>query len=141
MGRPVEFNEEILKKTAQYIGDCVDSAYTQIKTEGKDSTTFENKLKVKMPTKEGLAMYLCVSRETVYNWIDKYPEFAKLVEQIEAIQADRLINSGLSGDYNPTIAKVLLSKHGYVEKVESQNAHKIETLTEAEKKKLSRLLR
>jgi hypothetical protein len=34
-----------------------------------------------------------------------------------------LINNGLSGDYNPTIAKVLLSKHGYREEVKQDTEH------------------
>ncbi len=29
------------------------------------------------------------------------------------------MNNGLSGDYNPTIAKVLLTKHGYREGIEA----------------------
>ena len=32
---------------------------------------------------------------------------------LRAKQCVKLLNSGLSGDYNPFIAKALLSKHGY----------------------------
>ena len=34
-------------------------------------------------------------------------------------QADRLLNNGLSGNYNPTIAKVMLTKHGYREGIDN----------------------
>ena len=45
-------------------------------------------------------------------------EFSAIIEQLQAEQEDRLINNGLSGNYNPTIAKVLLTKHGYREGVD-----------------------
>lgn len=141
VGRPMEYGSEVIDKTKRYIQDCIDEPYQQIKTEGKDSTTWENKLKVKVPTKEGLALFLCVSRQTIYDWGKKYPEFAELLEQMMAIQADRLVQGGLSGEYNSTISKVMLSNHGYVEKVQSDNQHRLDTLTESEKKKLLKLLK
>ena len=139
MSRTSEFGEDILNKTREYIDKCVDEWYTQVKTEGKDSTTVDNKLKVRLPSIEGLAFYLCIARVTVYDWEKKFPEFAVLVDQIRNIQADRLINNGLSGDYNSTIAKVILTKHGYVDKTETE--HTISELSNEERKRLSKLLR
>ncbi len=139
MSRTSEFGEDILNKTREYIDKCVDEWYTQVKTEGKDSTTVDNKLKVRLPSIEGLAFYLCIARVTVYDWEKKFPEFAALVNQIRNIQADRLINNGLSGDYNSTIAKVILTKHGYVDKTETE--HTISELSNEEKKRLSKLLK
>lgn len=71
--------------------------------------------KVKIPTVEGLALFLGITRETLYNWEKLYPEFFSIMERLRQKQADALISNGLSGDYNPTIAKVLLTKHGYRE--------------------------
>ena len=139
MSRTSEFGEDILNKTREYIDKCVDEWYTQVKTKGKDSTTVDNKLKVRLPSIEGLAFYLCIARVTVYDWEKRYPEFAALVDQIRNIQADRLINNGLSGDYNSTIAKVILTKHGYVDKTETE--HTISELSNEERKRLSKLLR
>jgi len=139
VGRPPEFNQEVLEKANAYINSCLDSFYQQVKTEGKDSTTWDNKIDVKMPTIEGLAFYLTVSRQTVYNWEAQYAEFGEITERIKQIQADRLIQKGLSGDYNPTIAKVILGKHGYIEKVEETG--RPDRLTEAEEKKLRKLLK
>ena len=42
------------------------------------------------------------------------------MESLGAEQEDRLINNGLSGDYTSPISKLLLSKHGYSEKVEQE---------------------
>ena len=118
MSRTSEFGEDILNKTREYIDKCVDEWFTQVKTEGKDSTTVDNKLKVRLPSIEGLAFYLCIARVTVYDWEKKFPEFAALVDQIRNIQAGRLINNGLSEITIPP-SKVILTKHGYVDKTEA----------------------
>ena len=117
-GKNPIYNETFIDKTLEYINLCKDKAYTQIKTQGNKTITYENKLKVKIPTIEGLAVYLGVSKQSVYVWRNKYPEFDEVVEKLLAVQADLLINNGLSGDYNPTISKVLLTKHGYREGME-----------------------
>ena len=112
-GRPIEYNEEILITAREYITSCVDVIEEYHKTRGDKSDSFDRIVRVKLPTIEGLAVYLKIARITVYDWEDKYPEFSYIVNELRLIQADRLINNGISGDYNPTIAKVLLTKHGY----------------------------
>lgn len=74
--------------------------------------------KVKIPTLEGLAIYLNISRATIYDWKDKYTEFSDIVEKVLTLQAQGLIENGLVGEYNPTITKLMLTKHGYVDKQE-----------------------
>lgn len=97
--------------------------------EEKGYEMYDNRLKVKLPTIEGLAVYLGVHRDTIYEWSKLYPEFSDILEELRATQADRLMNNGLSGDYNSTIAKVLLTKHGYNDKQELQHSGSI-SLTE-----------
>lgn len=104
-GRPTEYNQSFVERAKEYLTSCKDF-------EG------EKKLKVNIPTKGGLAVYLDVARETLYDWASKYPEFSDIMEKVGAEQENRLINNGLSGDYNPTIAKVLLTKHGYREGID-----------------------
>lgn len=123
MARPTEYNEEIITKAKEYIALCQDE---EIERESKQGNTVY-KLKAKLPTKGGLASYLDVNRDTLYDWSQKYPEFSDIMEEIGAEQEDRLINNGLSGDYNPTIAKVLLTKHGY------RDAQEIDHTTKGEK--------
>lgn len=70
---------------------------------------------------EGLADYLGVIRATIYDWAsqEEKPEFSYIVEQLRHLQAKELINKGLSGAYNSSITKVILSKHGYREATET----------------------
>ena len=110
-GRPTDYSEDILKQTNEYLESCQDEEVEQEKKEGW--TTY--KIKAKLPTIEGLASYLSIHKDTIYEWCKVHSKFSDLIEELRNDQADRLINSGLSGDYNPTIAKVLLTKHGYRE--------------------------
>ena len=114
IGRPTDYSEEMLAKAREYISLCQDD---EIERESKQGATVY-KIKAKLPTKGGLARYLGVARSTLYEWAGQHQDFSDIMEELGAEQEDRLINNGLSGDYNPTIAKVLLTKHGYREGIE-----------------------
>lgn len=128
MARPTLYTEEILTKAREYILACKDD---EIERESKQGQTVY-KLKAKLPTKGGLARYLGVSRDTLYEWSSVHEEFSDIMEELGAEQEDRLINNGLSGDYNPTIAKVLLTKHGYADKQEIDHTTKGEKMNDTE---------
>lgn len=68
-----------------------------------------------IPTVEGLALWLGISKESLYA----RDEFSDVLGVLKNKQARSLLNKGLTGDYSAVIAKLLLSsKHGYVEKNE-----------------------
>lgn len=121
MGRPTKYGPDILKKTRTYIDSRVDGYERILKSKGKRSVMYEHKFRVKLPTIEGLAVYLKVHKDTLQEWKKQHAEFSVLIGELLGIQADRLVNNGLTGDYNPTIAKVLLTKHGYREGHELAN--------------------
>lgn len=120
-GRPTKYSEQITKDAKKYLALCVDSYERILQSKKKRSVMYRHKFVVKLPTIGGLAVYLHISRETIYDWKKKYKEFSDVIEEMMAEQENRLINSGISGDYNPTIAKVLLTKHGYREGHEVAN--------------------
>jgi hypothetical protein len=124
MARPTKYTKELLKRAKEYLNICKD---TEIEKGSEDRPVYS--VKVKLPTKGGLAVYLKVSRETLYQWADEHKLFSDIMEELGAIQEDRLINNGLSGDYNPTISKVLLTKHGYREGVDNDLTSKGEKLS------------
>lgn len=105
-GRPTSFSEQMLNDAWNYVQQFAND-------EGKG----EN-LKVNLPTIEGLALFLGISRSTLYLWQKEHDKFSDIIETLQQKQASALINNGLSGNYNPTIAKVLLTKHGYTDKQE-----------------------
>ena len=119
-GRPTDYSEEILIKTREYIDNCEDEDVQKVKqsNEEKGYEMYENKVKVKLPTIEGLARYLGINKTTIYEWCKIHSEFSNYIDELMAKQAERLVNNGLSGDYNSTIAKVLLTKHGYREGID-----------------------
>jgi hypothetical protein len=118
-GRPTDYSTKILEKAQEYLNLCVDEEFNWIKSTGDKSTSYEHRIKVNLPSIEGLARYLGVARSTVYEWQKLYDDFSDILEEILAEQAQRLINNGLSGDYNPTISKLILTKHGYSDKSET----------------------
>lgn len=124
-GRPTDYNQEILSESKKYIDSCADEMEQLVSGESEKFTKYENRLKVKLPTIEGLALYLKVHRDTIYEWEKEHPEFSDIIGELRSKQAESLINNGLSGAYNPTIAKVLLAKHGYKDAtdIDQKTAH------------------
>jgi hypothetical protein len=104
-GRPTKYNEEILAKARAYVdggyADCGDV----------------------IPQMAGLAIELDISRETIYDWSDdpNKKEFSDIVAKCLRAQERRLLNGSLKGEMNPTIAKLILTKHGYSERVQQEH--------------------
>lgn len=118
-GRPTEYSEDILTKTIEYLKNCVDHIEEFHKTRGEKSDGYDRLVRVKIPTIEGLAYELRISKNTIYEWCKVHKEFSDVIDDLRYKQAQALIEGGLSGDYNPTIAKVLLTKHGYREGIDA----------------------
>ncbi len=122
MARPTLLTAELILKAREYIGSD------------------ENKKGIL--TIEGLSIKLDINRDTVYEWekwtppeqieaetpegtiklpttddktIELYAEFSDIVSRVRQLQAEKLIQNGLDGTYNPMITKLLLAKHDYVD--------------------------
>jgi hypothetical protein len=111
VGRPSGYSQEIIIKGLEYVANY-------------------DKLGDVIPTIEGLAIHLGVSRKTLYNWSEdpEKVEFLHIFETCMAKQGRTLINKGLNGEFNSTVSKLMLSKHGYVEKTEIDATTKGESL-------------
>jgi len=118
MARPTIYSEEILKKTKEYVEECEDETEQEtIGMSAKGTELFKNTVVVKLPTMEGLSYHLNVNKDTLVEWAKIHEEFSVAIDRLKAKQANALISNGLSGKYNPTIAKLLLSaNHGMREK-------------------------
>ena len=119
MGRPTVYKKSYIALAQAYIDSCEDQEDEFHKTRGEKSDSYERVIRVKIPTVEGLAGYIGVARSTIYLWKETHLDFSDIIDTLLEKQADILISNGLSGTYNPTIAKVLLTKHGYREGVDA----------------------
>ena len=101
VGRPTEYKDEYVDKVDVYLTMC------------EDTVTEQGKLKVSLPTTDGFARFLGVARSSLYEWEKQHQEFSDALEKVRVEQKERLLNMGLSNDYNSTIAKLILSSnHG-----------------------------
>lgn len=83
-----------------------------------------------IPTIEAFAIFIGKARSTVYKWLNEEDkkEFSDIIEELMSSQAKHLINNGLKGEYNSTITKLMLGKHGYKEATETDLTSKGEAL-------------
>lgn len=109
-GRPTNFNQEVIDMAEEY------------RTEGykKDGSI--------IPSVAGLSLYINVARSTIYKWKEEEGKeaFSDILAKILSEQERLLLNKGLSGDFNSTITKLVLGKHGYSDKQETEMNGKIE---------------
>ena len=100
-GRPTKYTPELLEECHRYLTD-----YNTL------------------PSIAGLAIRLGISRETLQAWArdnDK-EEFSHIYTQLLAKQEDELIRNGLMGHFNASITKMILTKHGYSDKVDTTSS-------------------
>ncbi len=117
LGRPTKYKEEYIEEIGEYLKDCKDILDDYHKTRGEKSDSYERVIKVNLPMVEGFALRLGVNKTTIYEWAKKHTNFSNALVQIKTEQKKRLIEMGLSGDYNSTIAKLVLSaNHGMIER-------------------------
>ena len=128
MARPTKLNKALLDDITFYIKEC--------------------KADKRLPTIEGLAVHLEINKTTMYEWkkpfvgdnsqitpeendenVKLHEKFSNLIDNMLNIQANELINKGLKSEYNSTIAKVLLTKHGYREGIDTDMTSKGEKVS------------
>lgn len=92
VGRPTKYIPDILfPKINEYLSGC-----------GRQQT--------QLPTAEGLALYLGVNTDTLYEWNKVHPEFSEYLKKMSEVQKDQLINDGMYGgkEVNASMAIFLL---------------------------------
>jgi len=121
-GRPTDYKEVFIGKVDTYIEENQDVWEEFHKTRGDKSDSYERIVKVNLPSREGFAKYIGTTRQTVDNWSKEHNGFFDALAKIDAEQKQRLIQEGLAGNYNSTIAKLVLSSnHGMAEKTETDH--------------------
>jgi hypothetical protein len=66
---------------------------------------------------------LSIAKTTLYRWAeDKDKEIRDILDACNALQHNLLISKGLNGTFNASIAKLVLGKHNYHDRLESTGA-------------------
>ena len=105
-GRPTKYTKEFLQTARDYLENYSDHGDA-------------------IPSVAGLAVVSKIRRETLHEWAkaEDKEEFSNILGEILAKQEQTLISNGLTGDFNPTIVKLVLGKHGYSDKADNTNTH------------------
>lgn len=101
-GRPSIYTPELVKRARGYLTSYADMGD-------------------KVPTVAGLACVLGVVRDTCYAWADdpEKPEFSDILKELAQRQERELVNNGLDGTFNAPITKMMMTKHGYSDRVDT----------------------
>lgn len=83
-----------------------------------------------VPSIAGLACEIGVHRETLRLWgKDENNTFFGILSKIAEMQERELLKGGLSGGFNAPITKMMLSKHGYSDRIETDHTSSDGTMT------------
>lgn len=106
-GRPTLYTDELVRKAWDYVSGDFDTIYGHA-----------------IPSHMGLCEALSINKTTLYRWADEKDktEFKEILSECLAKQHNILISKGLTGDFNSAIAKLVLGKHGYHDRVEQTGA-------------------
>ena len=103
-GRPTSYTKKLVKAAWDYVNDGWIAAGD------------------KVPTVAGLACEIGVHRDTCHEWAqDDSKQFSDILQAIAQKQERELVNNGLTGDFVAPITKMMLTKHGYSDKVEQDH--------------------
>lgn len=98
MARPTDYTEELLTKAFEYIDSCPDI----------------------VPSVVGLCLHIGIAKSTCYRWIEEgNTEFKDIVDTVSSQQEKKLVTNGLTNEFNASITKLMLTKHGYSDKTET----------------------
>jgi hypothetical protein len=105
VGPPTKWNQEIITKARQYLDNYQDY--------GKN-----------IPTVARLSQVIGISKDRIYKWSHQKDkkELKSILSQLKCIQEAVLLENGLSNEFNPTITKLLLTKHGYHDNPQANQA-------------------
>lgn len=139
------YKKRYIEEVQVYLKKNKDRSIKLVKAinEEKGMTVYENRLKVKLPSIEGFAKHLGKARRTLYYWAERYPDFKDALDDIMYEQKERLINMGLSGDYNSAVTNLILStNHRMVRRTDTTTEGKpLNTFTDEQVNRIAERVR
>ena len=103
-GRPSLYTPELIEKAWEYVNGGWQVAGD------------------KVPSVAGMACEIGIHRDTCHSWAGSDGnEFSDILKAIAQKQERELVNNGLDGTFTPTITKMMMTKHGYSDRVEQHH--------------------
>ena len=99
-GRPTKYTPQVIEEINKYLEEAIPQ-------------------NMKIPTIEGIALRLGITRDTLYEWAKVHKEFSDTLEIMRQKQKEALIETGIFGgkEINATIIALLLKvNHDMIEK-------------------------
>lgn len=113
VGRPSKYNENTQKLSDEYVDNY--KLYNELVGSDGKITHMVNSI----PSVAGLAKYLGVHRDTIYEWSNAHSQFSDTLERLKQTQEVFLIHHGLTKGYDSGFAKFLaINMTSYKDKVE-----------------------
>lgn len=122
-GQPTKYNKDMQAKAELYL-EGVEREWVDKHDIPQRSVKYGSAQNV-IPSAEGLAIELKVSTKTLYNWGERHSVFLHTLEAIQEKQKNVTLNSGLTGVFNATIAKLVLANHGMHDKQDTAHSGEV----------------
>jgi hypothetical protein len=98
-GAPTKYTPQIIEELNEYLKEAIPQ-------------------NMKIPTVEGIALRLGITKKTLYNWSEVHPEFLHALDKLKMMQKEALIETGIFGgkEINQAIIALLLKvNHDMIE--------------------------
>lgn len=106
IGRPTKLNAELVKKAKEYMLGGFSEMNSIV------------------PSIAGLGCYLGINKSSIYEYkaqdSELGREFSDTLESIMLKQEVMLVDGGLGMTFNATITKLMLTNHGYSDKIQTE---------------------
>jgi hypothetical protein len=101
-GRPTNYDDSILDEALKYIDNFEADGHA-------------------IPTVAGLAMSINRARSTIYKWASEDDKgMDDVLDRLLEKQEEVLLTKGLTNEFNPGVTKMVLAKHGYSDRLQSE---------------------
>jgi len=107
IGRPTKYTEDIPEKMINFFNRPLMKAQ-QVEVPGRNGVQMVTEMVAnELPTIEGFCCELVISKDTLHQWIKKYPLLSDAYKFAKQAQKNHLIQNGLSGNYNSAFCKFI----------------------------------
>jgi hypothetical protein len=127
-GAPTKYKDDIPQKMIDFFNrPLMKAQQVEVLTKTGQIKLVTEMVANELPTIEKFCCDLMISKETLHQWIKKYPVLTDAYKFAKQAQKNHLMQNGLSGNYNSAFAKfVAINCTDLVDKVVTEHQGNIE---------------